>query len=164
METIKASNVWDDDYIAPAETDKLRGECAKLYMETRDLDVRLDDIKYRQVCCRRIYSICIIVAVVLFLFALLIGAVELFYQRQPIDGLVAYIVNGGFALGALLAGISTLIFFSAMSVHPFWANCANVCRIEKLEIKRLGYVREQNAIHERILEIEKTLKEQLECQ
>lgn len=57
MNTIKASNVWDDDYIAPEEKDRLRGECAKLYMELRDIDVRLQDLKYRQVRCRRICAI-----------------------------------------------------------------------------------------------------------
>lgn len=36
MDQIKASNVWDEDYIPPAETDKLRGEKAKLYMEPHD--------------------------------------------------------------------------------------------------------------------------------
>ena len=57
MNQIKASNVWDEDYIPPAETDKLRGEKAKLYMELRDMDVQLEDLKYRQGRCRRIYSV-----------------------------------------------------------------------------------------------------------
>ncbi len=160
MDTIKASNVWDDDYIPPADKDKLRGECAKLYMELRDLDVRVDDIKYRQLSLRRVYSVCVIVAVLLVLLAFIIGGVRLFYRRQPIDGLLAYIVNGGILIGSLTAGISSVVFFSAMSVHSFWAGCANFLRIEKLEIKRLGYIREKSATEIRLSELEEILKKE----
>lgn len=161
MNTIKASNVWDDDYIAPEEKDKLRGECAKLYMELRDIDVRLQDLKYRQVRCRRIYSVCVIMAVVILLIALVIGGVQLFYWREPIYGLIATIVNGGIMISTLLAGIASVIFFSAMSVHSFWARCANFLRIDKLEIQRLGCIREKSAIETRLEELEeKILKDE----
>lgn len=160
MDTIRASNVWDDDYTAPSETDQLRGECAKLYMEVRDLDVKLDDVKYRQICLRRIYSVCVIVGVILFLIALLVGSVELFYHRQPIDGFVAYIVNGGIVFGFLLTGIPSVIFFSTMSVHPFWASCADLMRIEKLEVKKLGFVREKSALENRMEELERLISEE----
>lgn len=160
MDQIKASNVWDEDYIPPSEKDKLRGEKAKLYMELRDLDVQLDDLKYRQGRCRRIYSVCIIVAVVIIIIALFLGGTQLFYHRQPIDGLVAYIVNGGIMIGILLAGISSVIFFSAMSVNTFWANCANILRIDKLEIRRLGCIREKSATEHRLEELERMISKE----
>lgn len=160
MDTIKASNVWDEDYIPPAQADKLRGECAKVYMELRDLDVQIKDLKYRQGRCRRIYSVCIIVAVLLLMLALLIGGIQLFYYRQPIDGFIAYIVNGGILIGTLIAGIATIIFFSAMSVNTFWANCANILRIDKLEIRRLGCIREKSATQHRLEELECMISEE----
>ena len=159
MENIRASNVWDEDYILPADTDKLRGEKAKLYMELRDLDVKLDDIKYRQVKCRQLYAICIVIAVFLVFIALIAGGTKLFYHRQPIDGLTAYIVNGGIVLGALIAGIPSVLFFSTMSVDSFWANCANFLRIEKLEVKRLGCMREKSSIERRLEELEHMISE-----
>lgn len=157
MDTIKASNVWDEDYIPPAETDKKRGECAKIYMELRDLDVRLDDIEYRQISYRRVYSVCIVVAAVFIVLALIIGADQLFIARMPISGIKAYIVNGGILIGTLLAGIPSLVFFSAMSVHPFWAGCANIIHIGKLEMQRLALVREKSALKARLEELEKTI-------
>lgn len=160
MDTIKASNVWDDDYIAPGEKDKLRGESAKLYMELRDIDVQLQDLKYRQVRCRRIYSVCVIVAAVILLIALVIGGVQLFYERQPIDGFIAKLVNGGIVISVLLAGISSVIFFSAMSVNSFWANCANFLRIDKLEIQRLGCIREKSCIETRLAELERMISKE----
>lgn len=160
MENLRASNVWDDDYIPPGDVDKLRGEKAKLYMELRDLDVKLDDIKYRQVKCRQVYAICIVVAVFLLLIALVVGSRRLFYQHQPIDGLTAYIVNGGFLFGVLIAGIPSVLFFSTMSVNSFWANCANFLRIEKLEIKRLGCIREKSAMENRLEELERLISEE----
>ncbi len=159
MDTIKASNVWDEDYIPPAETDKLRGEKAKLYMELRDLDVQLDNIKYHQVSCRRMYSVCVIIAVALVIIALFLGGVRLFYYRQPVDGLLGYIVNGGITIGVAVAGIASVIFFSAMSVNTFWANCANILRIDKLEIRRLGCIREKSAIEHRLEELERMIFE-----
>ena len=98
MDQIKASNVWDEDYIPPAETDKLRGEKAKLYMELRDLDVQLDDLKYRQGRCRRIYSVCVIVAVAFVILALFLFGMMLFWYHVPISGFVGVIINGGLAL------------------------------------------------------------------
>ena len=160
MEKIKASNVWDDDYIAPGEKDKMRGECAKMYMELRDLDVQLDDIKYRQGRCRRIFSVCIIVAVVLIAIVLFLGGVRLFYHREPIDGLLGYIVNGGIMIGILVAAIAFVIFFSAMSVSSFWAGCADVLRIRKLEVERLGCIREKSAIEHRLKEAERIISEE----
>ena len=160
MEQIKASNVWDEDYIPPAETDKLRGEKAKLYMELRDMDVQLEDLKYRQGRCRRIYSVCVIVAVVLVFIVLLLGGVRLFYHRQPIDGLLSYIVNGGMVIGVAVAGIASVIFFSAMSVNSFWASCANILRIDKLEIRRLGCIREKSAIEHRLEELDRMISEE----
>lgn len=154
METIKASNVWDDDYIPPGEKDKLRGECAKLYMELRDIDVQLDILKYRQGRCRRIYSVCVIVAVVILLIALFVGGVTLFYEREPIDGFAAVLVNGGIVVSALVGAVASTIFFSAMSVHSFWAQCANFLRIEKLEMQRLGCIREKSAIETRLANLE----------
>ena len=154
MDYIKASNIWDTDYIPPSEMDKLRGEKAKLYMELRDLDVQLDDLKYRQGRCRRIYSVCVIIAVVFFVIALVVGAVQLFYWVQPIYGLKAMIVNGGIVISLLVAGISSTIFFSAMSVNSFWAECANFLRIEKLEMQRLGCIREKSAIETRLANLE----------
>lgn len=160
MDQIKASNVWDEDYIPPAEADKLRGEKAKLYMELRDLDVQLDSIKYHQLRCRRIYSVCIIVAVALVIIALFLGGVRLFYQREPIDGLLGYIVNGGIMIGVAVAGIASVIFFSAMSVNSFWAKCANILRIDKLEIRRLGCIREKSAIEHRLEELDRIISEE----
>lgn len=160
MENLRASNVWDDDYVPPADNDKLRGECAKMYMELRDLDVQLADIKYRQLNVRRIYSICIIIAVVLLVVAIITGGIRLFYYRQPIGGISAYLVNGGIVIGALLAGISSAIFFCAMSVNSFWAGCANFLRIEKLEIKRLGCIREKSAMEHRLEELEGLISEE----
>lgn len=160
MDTIKASNVWDDDYIAPDEKDKLRGECAKLYMELRDIDVRLQDLTYRQTRCRQIYFVSIIVAVAILLIALMIGGVQLFYWMQPISGLKAIIVNGGIIISTLFAGIASVIFFSAMSVYPFWAWCANILRIDKLEIQRMGCVREKNAIEIRLEELDRIISKE----
>ena len=160
MDQIKASNVWDEDYIPPAEADKLRGEKAKLYMELRDLDVQLDSIKYHQLRCRRIYSVCVIVAVALVIIALFLGGVCLFYHRQPIDGLLSYIVNGGMVIGVAVAGIASVIFFSAMSVNSFWASCANTLRIDKLEIRRLGCIREKSAIEHRLEELDRMISEE----
>lgn len=160
MDTIKASNVWDEDYIPPAEADKLRGEKAKLYMELRDLDVQLDNIKYHQVRCRRIYSVCIIVAVALVIIALFLGGVRLFLHRQPIDGLLGYIVNGGIMIGVAVVGIASVIFFSAMSVNSFWASCANILRIDKLEIRRLGCIREKSATEHRLEELNRMISEE----
>jgi len=160
MDQIKASNVWDEDYIPPAEADKLRGEKAKLYMELRDLDVQLDSIKYHQLRCRRIYSVCVIVAVALVIIALFLGGVCLFYQREPIDGLLGYIVNGGIMIGVAVAGIASVIFFSAMSVNSFWAKCANILRIDKLEIRRLGCIREKSAIEHRLEELDRMISEE----
>lgn len=160
MDLIKASNVWDEDYIPPAETDKLRGEKAKLYMELRDMDVQLEDLKYRQGRCRRIYSVCVIVAVALVIIALFLGGVRLFYHRQPIDGLLSYIVNGGMVIGVAVAGIASVIFFSAMSVNSFWASCANILRIDKLEIRRLGCIREKSAIEHRLEELDRMISEE----
>lgn len=162
MDQIKASNVWDEDYIPPAETDKLRGEKAKLYMELRDMDVQLEDLKYRQGRCRRIYSVCVIVAVAvaLVIIALFLGGVRLFYHRQPIDGLLSYIVNGGMVIGVAVAGIASVIFFSAMSVNSFWASCANILRIDKLEIRRLGCIREKSAIEHRLEELDRMISEE----
>jgi len=160
MDQIKASNVWDEDYIPPAEADKLRGEKAKLYMELRDLDVQLDSIKYHQLRCRRIYSVCVIVAVALVIIALFLGGVCLFYHRQPIDGLLSYIVNGGMVIGVAVAGIASVIFFSAMSVNSFWASCANILRIDKLEIRRLGCTREKSAIEHCLEELDRMISEE----
>ena len=159
MDQIKASNVWDEDYIPPAEADKLRGEKAKLYMELRDLDVQLDSIKYHQLRCRRIYSVCVIVAVALVIVALFLGGARLFYQREPIDGLLGYIVNGGIMIGLVVAGIATVIFFCAMSVNSFWASCANILRIDKLEIRRLGCIREKSATLHRLEELDRMISE-----
>ncbi len=164
MDRIKASNVWDDDYIAPGENDKLRGECAKLYMELRDIDVRLQDLKYRQMRCRQIYFVSIIVAVAILLIALMIGGVQLFYWMQPISGLKAVIVNGGIMISILFAGIASVIFFSAMSVHPFWARCANILRIDKLEIPRLGCIREKSAIETRLEELDRIISEEVKTE
>lgn len=158
MDTIRAVNSWDEEYEGPKNTDILRGECAKMYMDLRDIDVRLKDLKYRQARCRRIYSVCIIVAVLLVLIALMIGSIQLFYYRQPIDGFRAYIVNGGIMIGTLFAGISSVIFFSAMSVHSFWAQCANFLRIDKLEIQRLGCIREKSAIETRLANLEEEIE------
>ncbi len=157
MDTIKASNVWDEDYIPPADTDKLRGEKAKLYMELRDLDVQLDDLKYRQGRCRRIYSVCVIVAIVFVILSLLLFGIMLFWYHVPISGFVGVIVNGGLVISLLVAGVASVIFFSAMSVHSFWAGCANFLRIDKLEIKRLGCVREKSAIETRLAELEEKI-------
>lgn len=160
MEQIKASNVWDEDYIPPAETDKLRGEKAKLYMELRDLDVQLDDLKYRQGRCRRIYSVCVIVAIVFVVLSLLLFGIMLFWYHVPISGFVGVIINGGLAISLLVAGIASVIFFSAMSVNPFWANCANILRIDKLEIRRLGCIREKSAIEHRLEELDHKISEE----
>ncbi len=154
MDTIRAVNSWDEEYEGPEGTDKLRGECAKLYMELRDIEIRLEDLKYRQARCRRIYSVCVVLAVVIFVIALVVGGVQLFYWVQPISGVIATIVNGGMIIAALVGGISSVIFFSAMSVKSFWAECANFLRINKLEIRRLGCIREKSAIEVRLANLE----------
>ena len=160
MEQIKASNVWDEDYIPPAETDKLRGEKAKLYMELRDLDVQLEDLKYRQGRCRRIYSVCVIVAVAFVILALFLFGMMLFWYHVPISGFVGVIINGGLAISLAVAGIASVIFFSAMSVNSFWASCANILRIDKLEIRRLGCIREKSAIEHRLEELDRMISEE----
>lgn len=161
MNTIKASNVWDDDYIAPEEKDRLRGECAKLYMELRDIDVRLQDLKYRQVRCRRIYSVCVIVAIAFVMLSLLLFGIMLFMYNVPISGFVGVIINGGLVISLLVLGVASVIYFCAMSVHSFWARCANFLRIDKLEIQRLGCIREKSAIETRLEELEeKILKDE----
>ena len=103
---------------------------------------------------------CIIVAVALVIIALFLGGVRLFYQREPIDGLLGYIVNGGIMIGVAVAGIASVIFFSAMSVNSFWAKCANILRIDKLEIRRLGCIREKSAIEHRLEELERIISEE----
>ena len=160
MEQIKASNVWDEDYIPPAETDKLRGEKAKLYMELRDLDVQLEDLKYRQGRCRRIYSVCVIVAVAFVILALFLFGMMLFWYHVPISGFVGVIINGGLAISLAVAGIASVIFFSAMSVNSFWASCENILRIDKLEIRRLGCIREKSAIEHRLEELDRMISEE----
>lgn len=160
MDQIKASNVWDEDYIPPAETDKLRGEKAKLYMELRDLDVQLEDLKYRQGRCRRIYSVCVIVAVAFVILALFLFGMMLFWYHVPISGFVGVIINGGLAISLAVAGIASVIFFSAMSVNSFWASCANILRIDKLEIRRLGCIREKSAIEHRLEELDRMISEE----
>ena len=160
MDQIKASNVWDEDYIPPAETDKLRGEKAKLYMELRDLDVQLEDLKYRQGRCRRIYSVCVIVAVAFVILALFLFGMMLFWYHVPISGFVGVIINGGLAISLAVAGIASVIFFSAMSVNSFWASCANILRIDKLEIRRLGCIREKSAIEHRLEELDRMICEE----
>lgn len=160
MDYIKASNVWDEDYIPPTETDKLRGEKAKLYMELRDLDVQLDDLKYRQGRCRRIYSVCVIVAIAFVILSLFLFGMMLFWYNVPISGFVGVIINGGLAISLAVAGIASVIFFSAMSVNSFWANCANILRIDKLEIRRLGCIREKSAIEHRLEELERMISEE----
>lgn len=157
MDTIRAVNSWDEEYEGPMDTDKLRGECAKLYMELRDLEVRLKDLKYRQARCRRIYSVCVIAAAVLFLVAFFIGGMTLFYERQPIEGFTSKLVKGGIVIAVLIGSISSVIFFSAMSVHSFWAGCANFLRIDKLEIQRLGCVREKSALEVQIADLEEKI-------
>lgn len=160
MDQIKASNVWDEDYIPPAETDKLRGEKAKLYMELRDLDVQLDSIKYHQLRCRRIYSVCVIVAIAFVILALFLFGMMLFWYHVPISGFVGVIINGGLAISLVVAGIASVIFFSAMSVNSFWAKCANILRIDKLEIRRLGCIREKSAIEHRLEELDRMISEE----
>lgn len=160
MDQIKASNVWDEDYIPPAETDKLRGEKAKLYMELRDMDVQLEDLKYRQGRCRRIYSVCVIVAVAFVILALFLFGMMLFWYHVPISGFVGVIINGGLAISLAVAGIASVIFFSAMSVNSFWASCANILRIDKLEIRRLGCIREKSAIEHRLEELDRMISEE----
>lgn len=160
MDQIKASNVWDEDYIPPAETDKLRGEKAKLYMELRDLDVQLDSIKYHQLRCRRIYSVCVIVAIAFVILALFLFGIMLFWYHVPISGFVGVIINGGLAISLVVAGIASVIFFSAMSVNSFWASCANILRIDKLEIRRLGCIREKSAIEHRLEELDRIISEE----
>ena len=160
MNKIRACNIWDDDYKEPTDADKARGECAKLYMELRDLEVRLDDIKYHQLKCRQFYTVCIAIAVCLFLIALVVGSVRLFYHCQPIDGLTAYIVNGGILFSALIAGISTILFCCAMSVNSFCANCADFLRIEKLEMKYQSCIREKNNIERQLKELERMISEE----
>ncbi len=160
MEQIKASNVWDEDYISPAETDKLRGEKAKLYMELRDLDVQLDSIKYYQGRYRRIYSVCVIVAIVFVILAFFMFGMMLFMYNAPIPGIVGAIVNIGFVISLLVLGVMSVIFFSAMSVNSFWASCANILRIDKLEIRRLGCIREKSAIEHRLEELDRMISEE----
>ena len=164
MDRIKASNVWDDDYIAPGEKDKLRGECAKLYMELRDIDVRLQDLKYRQMRCRRIYSVCIIVTIVFLILSFFWIAMMLFWYHVPVSGFVGVLVNGGLVISLLIASIASVIFFSAMSVHPFWARCANILRIDKLEIQRLGCIREKSAIETRLKELDRIISEEVKTE
>lgn len=159
MTTIKASNVWDDDYIAPDEMDKLRGECARLYMEKRDISVRLDNIKYRQARCRRIYAVCVIITAILLIAPLLMCAKDLFIDAEPVSSFSLSALVTFYTIAAVACGISSTIFFSAMSVHSFWAKCANILRIEKLEMQRLSCIREQNALEIRLKELEEKIGE-----
>lgn len=160
MNQIKASNVWDEDYIPPTETDKLRGEKAKLYMELRDLDVQLDDLKYRQGRCRRIYSVCVIVAIGFAILSFVMLKMMLFMFDVPIFGIVGMLLGIGFVISLLVLVVMSVIFFSAMSVNSFWASCANILRIDKLEIRRLGCIREKSAIEHRLEELDRMISEE----
>jgi hypothetical protein len=47
-----------------------------------------------------------------------------------------------------------------MSVNSFWASCANILRIDKLEIRRLGCIREKSAIEHRLEELDRMISEE----
>ena len=106
------------------------------------------------------YLASVTVIATLVIIALFLGGVRLFYHRQPIDGLLSYIVNGGMVIGVAVAGIASVIFFSAMSVNSFWASCTNILRIDKLEIRRLGCIREKSAIEHRLEELDRMISEE----
>lgn len=155
---IKAVNSWDEEYTGPLEEHKLRGECAALYMEMQDIERQLKDVAYKQARARQIYTICVVVATLIVVIYLLLCGIDLFIFMSPISG--ADLIIGGvcLAIAVMIGGIPSIFFFSAMSVKPFWAQCANTLRIEKLEMIRYSHIRRKREVEERIEALEKQIE------
>lgn len=144
----------NQSHIEQDKIPKLRGEYSKIYMELNEVSFRLKDVQYRQERCRRIYIFCLVIVAILFLASLLIWSKDLFYERRPVTDFHRFIIVTLTIIEIVIGCISSVIFFSAMSVYTFWVKCANFFRIEKLEMQRLYYAREKHALTERMKELE----------
>lgn len=138
---------------------KLKGKKQKLILEIQDLEWRLKEVKEKQQSATKHCILGIILTVLMIGICLLLGGKDLLLNQQPIQDNTLLFIKILTLFGIVIAIISILIYFCAMSNNNFWITIADFFKIEKLGMMSNSYKRQLKSINNRIVEIDKILNE-----